>query len=153
MNKNPAPKNLDNVVQEERAEAPDKDTSGLTDEEFNIMFEQGTERPFSSELNDEKRPGTFVTADTGLPVFRSDHKYDSGSGWPSFYQPVSEDAIVLREDNTLLTKRTEVVSADTGAHLGHVFADGPDPTGLRYCINGLALDFIPDEEASQAASE
>lgn len=116
----------------------------LPEETYKIMYEKGTERAFSSPLNDEKRAGTFVTADTGVPVFRSEDKYDSGSGWPSFVRPV-EGSVELKADNSFFMNRTEVVSADTGAHLGHVFSDGPEPTGQRYCINGAALKFIPDE--------
>lgn len=109
------------------------------------MFEKGTERPFSSPLNEEKRSGTYVSADTGLPLFRSEDKFDSGTGWPSFVKPI-EGAVVLKEDNSLFMRRIEVVTADTGAHLGHVFDDGPaDRGGKRYCINGLALRFLPDE--------
>ena len=83
--------------------------------------------------------------DTGLPVFRSEAKYESGSGWPSFYEPIAEN-VELKEDTSFFMKRVEVVSKDSGAHLGHVFDDGPDPTGKRFCMNGVALKFIPDEE-------
>lgn len=119
--------------------------SQLSSEAYHIMFEKGTERPFSSPLNEEKRSGTYVSADTGLPLFRSEDKFDSGTGWPSFVKPI-EGAVVLKEDNSLFMRRIEVVTADTGAHLGHVFDDGPaDRGGKRYCINGLALRFLPDE--------
>ena len=116
----------------------------LSPEAYRVMFEKGTEPPFSSPLNTESRKGTYVTADTGLPVYRSEDKFDSGTGWPSFVKPI-EGSIELREDNSLFSKRIEVVSKDTGAHLGHVFDDGPaDRGGKRYCMNGVALRFIPD---------
>jgi peptide-methionine (R)-S-oxide reductase len=115
----------------------------LTPEEYHILREAETEAPFSSQLDFETRPGTYVTADCGDPVFRSEQKYDSGTGWPSFWAPVTSTAVVLRPDNSLLVPRTEVLSR-CGGHLGHVFEDGPPPTGLRYCMNGLALKFIPD---------
>lgn len=115
----------------------------LSPEEYAILREAGTEKPFSSPLNDEKRAGTYVAADTGKPLFRSEDKYDSGTGWPSFTRPISPDAILTRPDNGLFGERTEVLST-AGGHLGHVFADGLAPTGLRYCMNGTALRFIPD---------
>lgn len=115
----------------------------LTPEQQRIAFEQGTERPFTGSHLDEKRPGTFVDPITGAPIFRTDTKFNSGTGWPSFFNPV-EGAIVLVEDNSHGMHRVEVRSASSGIHLGHVFDDGPPPTGKRYCINGNVLKFIPD---------
>ncbi|MDO9226982.1 MAG: peptide-methionine (S)-S-oxide reductase MsrA [Pseudomonadota bacterium] len=115
----------------------------LTPEQQRIAFEEGTERPGSGSHLDEKRPGTFVDPITGAPLFRSDAKFDSGTGWPSFFNPVA-GALTLHEDVKLGMKRVEVRSASSGIHLGHVFDDGPAPTYKRYCINGNVLKFMPD---------
>ena len=124
-------------------------TSHLSPEAYNVMFQSGTERPFSSPLDFETRKGTYVSADTGLPLFRSEDKYDSGTGWPSFVKPISTSSIILKEDNSLGESRTEVLTSDTHAHLGHVFDDGPpERGGKRYCMNGVALKFIPDSAPS-----
>jgi len=118
----------------------------LTPAQYKVLKEGGTEVPYTSPLLNEKRKGTYVTADCGIPVFRSEHKFDSGTGWPSFYQPISRDAVIEKEDTSGGDSRTEVVSSECNSHLGHVFNDAPQtPTGLRYCINGLALVFIPDK--------
>lgn len=122
----------------------------LTAEQRYILFEEGTEPPFSSDLLKEKRTGTYYAADTKKPVFRSEDKYDSGTGWPSFTKPIASDAVQEHADNKLGMTRTEVTSTE-GGHLGHVFTDGPeDKGGLRYCINGDALYFVPDEESQSS---
>lgn len=115
----------------------------LTPEQRRIAFESGTERPFTGSHLDEKRPGTFVDPITGAPLFRSDAKYDSGTGWPSFFSPLP-GALTYHEDRSHGMRRIEVRSASSGIHLGHVFDDGPPPTGKRYCINGNVLKFVPD---------
>jgi peptide methionine sulfoxide reductase msrA/msrB len=115
----------------------------LTPEQRKIAFEQGTERPFTGSHLDEKRPGTFVDPVTGAALFRTDAKFESGSGWPSFFNPVA-GALTLHEDTAHGMHRVEVRSTSSGIHLGHVFNDGPPPTGKRYCINGNVLRFIPD---------
>lgn len=117
----------------------------LTPEAYRVMYESGTERPYTSLLLEEHRNGTYVSADTGRPLFRSEDKFDSGTGWPSFVKPITPDAVVYNVDNSLGEGRTEVLTGDTHAHLGHVFDDGPeDRGGKRYCMNGVALRFIPD---------
>ena len=116
----------------------------LTPEQRKIAFEQGTEYPGTGSHLDEKRPGTFVDPITGAPLFRSDAKFNSGTGWPSFFNPLP-GAITLHEDNDFGMKRVEVRSASSGIHLGHVFDDGPPPTHKRYCINGNVLKFVPDK--------
>jgi peptide-methionine (R)-S-oxide reductase len=117
----------------------------LTDAEYRVLREAGTERPGSSPLNSETRPGTFVCAGCGLALFRSEWKYKSGTGWPSFFD-VMKQHIGTREDNALFTTRTEYHCARCGGHQGHVFDDGPEPTGLRYCNNGVALKFKPSQQ-------
>ena len=114
----------------------------LTPEQFHVLREHGTERAGTSPLNLEKRSGTFTCAGCGQPLFTSDTKFESGTGWPSFYRPLP-GAVVTREDRSLLMVRTEVLCARCGGHLGHVFDDGPRPTGLRYCMNGAAMTFRP----------
>jgi peptide-methionine (R)-S-oxide reductase len=109
---------------------------------FKVLRQHGTERPFSSPLDHEKRGGIFVCAGCDLPLFSSKTKFDSGTGWPSFYQPLP-NAIGSSEDRLLFIPRTEVHCRRCGGHLGHVFKDGPPPTGLRYCMNGVALSFKP----------
>jgi len=122
----------------------------LTSEEYRLLRKKGTEVAFSGKLLNNKMTGTYVCAGCGNPLFSSETKFDSGSGWPSFYKPVAYDAIEERGDRSLFMKRTEVLCEKCGGHLGHVFDDGPEPTGLRYCINSGALHF---EESEQQARE
>lgn len=117
----------------------------LPADRYRILFEEDTERPFSSPLNDEKREGTFVCAACNLPLFESSAKFNSGTGWPSFYQPIT-GRTAAKKDYKLLYPRTEYHCARCGGHQGHVFNDGPPPTGQRWCNNGLALRFVPDGE-------
>ena len=116
----------------------------LTPEQYYVLRKEGTERPFTSPLNSEKRKGTFVCAATGTPLFKSEHKFDSGTGWPSFDRPI-EGKVETSTDYKIGYARTEVHCAACGGHLGHVFNDGPrKTTGKRYCINGVALKFVPE---------
>ena len=114
----------------------------LTPAQYDVLRAAGTETPFSSPLNDEHRAGIFGCAGCGLDLFSSTTKFDSGTGWPSFYQ-VIDNAVIERDDESLGMSRTEVLCRQCGSHLGHVFDDGPKPTGLRYCMNGVALTFRP----------
>ncbi|MBI5129121.1 MAG: peptide-methionine (R)-S-oxide reductase MsrB [Rhodopseudomonas palustris] len=121
---------------------PEEWRKQLTPMQYHILREEGTERPFSSPLLKEHRKGTFACAGCDLPLFASETKYDSGTGWPSFWQPLP-NAVGERKDSTLGMTRTEVHCRRCGGHLGHVFDDGPKPTGLRYCMDGYALTFKP----------
>jgi peptide-methionine (R)-S-oxide reductase len=136
-------KNLEKRENDQRAKEKWRDL--LSKQQYEVLFKEGTERPFSHELNNEKRAGTFVCAACHLPLFKSEAKYESGSGWPSFYQPI-EGNLEKKTDFKLLMPRTEYHCARCGGHQGHVFNDGPAPTGQRYCNNGTSLKFIPEEE-------
>ena len=115
----------------------------LTPEQFHVTRKHGTERPFSNPLNNEKRTGIFNCVCCDTPLFASETKFDSGTGWPSFFAPIAKDAVSEHEDYAFLMRRVEVRCAACAAHLGHVFPDGPKPTGARYCMNGCALTFKP----------
>jgi peptide-methionine (R)-S-oxide reductase len=121
----------------------------LTPEQYRVLREHGTEPPGSSPLNREKREGRFVCAGCGRPLFDSSAKFESGTGWPSFTQPIGENAVATTVDGSHGMVRTEVHCADCGGHLGHVFPDGPRPTGLRYCMNGTAMTFEEKESGSR----
>ena len=117
----------------------------LTPEQFHVAREKGTERAFTGEYWDEHRPGTYVCRCCGEPLFDSETKYESGSGWPSFYAPKDGSAVALHDDSTFGMRRTEVTCAKCDAHLGHVFPDGPRPTGQRFCMNSASLKLEPKE--------
>lgn len=116
----------------------------LTPEQYRVTRQHGTERPFTGPFLNNKEAGTYLCVSCGKPLFRSETKYDSGSGWPSFFAPIESAAVSEHADGSHQMTRTEVRCADCDAHLGHVFPDGPNPTGLRYCMNGTALDFDRD---------
>ena len=118
----------------------------LTPEQFHVLREHGTERAGTSPLNVEKREGIFTCGACGQPLFTSDTKYESGSGWPSFYDAVDKGVIETKADYSHGMTRTEITCAKCGGHLGHLFDDGPNPTGQRYCVNSLSLDFKKKEE-------
>ena len=120
----------------------------LTPQQYHVCRQKGTEPAFSGEYDGEKTPGTYACVCCGQDLFSSQTKFDSGSGWPSFWQPIDESRVSVERDFSHGMIRTEVVCTQCEAHLGHVFEDGPQPTGLRYCMNSIALNLIPDEDAT-----
>ncbi len=125
----------------------------LPAEVYNVARQKGTERPWTSPFETSKEIGTYYCAVCGNPLFKSDTKFESGCGWPSFYEPISKTSMIYNVDNTFGMKRTEVECARCKSHLGHVFNDGPPPTGLRYCINGVVLDFEKAKDAEKKYNE
>ncbi len=120
--------------------------SELTEMEYYVLRESGTERAFTGDLWNNKKEGTYTCAGCGLALFDSETKFKSGTGWPSFYEPIGEGRIIEKEDISHGMRRVEVLCGSCGGHQGHVFPDGPQPTGLRYCINSVSLDFVPKNE-------
>ena len=118
----------------------------LSKEQYHVLREKGTERAFTGALLNNHDKGMYVCAGCGKELFESDTKYESGSGWPSFYKPADQQSIGERPDNSLFMKRTEIYCKNCGGHLGHVFEDGPQPTGLRYCVNSLSLGFKKEDK-------
>ena len=130
--------------------SPDEWKSQLEPMQYHVLREAGTERPFTGIYYQNKDAGVYYSAATGQPLFASESKFDSGCGWPSFFEPITEGVILYRKDTTHGMVRTEIIDSSSGSHLGHVFDDGPPPTGLRYCMNSAAMIFVKNGEAPPA---
>ena len=137
---------LSGTFDQKKLKSDDEWKKILTNDQYNILREAGTEVPFTGKLEYETRKGTYYSVGCDEPVFRSEQKYESGTGWPSFWNPISKDALVLRKDTDIPGESRLEVLDKCGGHLGHVFNDGPQPTGKRYCMNSIALYFVPDKK-------